>query len=107
MNEVSCARLRTTRTMAKMKHKENTATHHCMGGEPAYCAFSMDVKIIQAMKVSRIFIMPGIVERKPLFCPVERRRVKTTSPTYKAKQTQETTVAPICCLHVPQVKKAG
>lgn len=95
--------------MAKTKHRENTATHHCIGGEPEYCGVSMDMKIMQAMKVSRIFIMPGNVERKPLVCPVERRRrrVRTTSPTYKAKQTQETTVAPICRLHVPQVKKAG
>lgn len=78
--------------MAKIKHKQYTATHHFSPGEPK-C--SRDVKMRQARKVSSIFIMPGTVERNPLVCPHGRRRVKTTSPAYTPKHTHDTTEAPI------------
>lgn len=93
--------------MAKMKHKEYTATHHCSPGESLNWPFSRDVKMRQARKVSSIFIMPGNVERKPLFCPLGRRRVKITSPVYTPKHTQDTTEAPIWRGQLLQLKKVG
>ncbi len=93
--------------MAKMKHKEYTATHHRIPGEPEYWPDSRDVKMRQARKVSSIFIMPGNVERNPMFCPLGRRRVKTTSPVYTPKHTQDTTEAPIWRWQILQVKKVG
>lgn len=56
-------------TMEKMKHNEYTATHHRSPGVLNWL-LSRDVKMRQAMKVSSIFIMPGNVERNPMFCPL-------------------------------------
>lgn len=78
----------------KIKHKAYTDTHHFISWE-ANSPASRDVKIRQASKVSSIFIMPGNVERNPIVSPLGRRRVKTTSPTYTPKHTQDTTDAPI------------
>ncbi|TNN80602.1 hypothetical protein EYF80_009108 [Liparis tanakae] len=66
--------------MAKMKHRQYTATHHCSSGEPENWLVSRDVKMRQAKNASSIFMTPGNVERNPLFCPLGRRRVKATSP---------------------------
>lgn len=82
-------------SMLKMKHREKTAMHHCRGEEPEYWPVSRDVKMRQARNVSNIFMMPGSVERKPMCSPLGRRRVNTTSPTYTANETQDTTDAPI------------
>lgn len=92
---------------AKMKHSEYTAMHHCSPGDPEYWPVSRDMKMRQARKISSIFMMPGSVERKPLVCPLGRRRVMTTSPAYTAKHTQDTTEAPMARWQVLQVKKVG
>lgn len=104
--EVSCPMESRIMRMAKMKHKEYTATHHRSAGE-VYWSVCRDVKMRQARKVSSIFIMPGNEERNPLLCPLGRRWFRTTSPAYTPKQTQDTTEAPISRWQDLQVKNVG
>lgn len=87
-----------------MKHKEYTATHHLSPGE---LKFSSEMKMKQARKVSSIFMMPGIVERKPLVCPRGRQQVKVTSATYIPKHSHDNTEAPIARWRLWQAKKMG
>lgn len=99
--------------MAKIKHKEYTDTHHSSSGFLEYELLSIEVKMMHAMNVSSIFIMPGNVERNPMFSPCGLILVRTTSPTYAKKHSQDSTEAPIWRWHFGplgvnplQVKKA-